>query len=165
MAERPKIKLALTTADKIFEFAGWLLIFVSWLLSITHYTDLPNTIPIHFNAAGQADGFGGKGTIFTLPLVATILFIGLTVLNQFPHVFNYATDINKENAKKQYINSTRMIRYLKFIVAFILGLISWQTIKIAKGESEGLGDYFMVITLGLIFIPMFYFMIRSYKIK
>jgi uncharacterized membrane protein len=80
MEERPKIKLELTTADKIFESVGWFLIIAFWGFTITNYSNLPNTIPTHYNGAGQADGFGAKATILTLPLVATILFIGLTVL-------------------------------------------------------------------------------------
>ena len=34
---------------------------------IIQYADLPSEIPTHFDAAGQADGFGGKGTLLVLP--------------------------------------------------------------------------------------------------
>jgi uncharacterized membrane protein len=86
MNESPKIKLELTLIDKTFEILGWTSILAIWILIITNYTNLPDTIPIHYNGAGQADGFGGKGNILTLPLIATIIFVGLTILNEFPHV-------------------------------------------------------------------------------
>ncbi len=98
MEERPKIKLGLTIADRTFEFIGWLSILAIWVLTVTNYADLPDTIPTHYDGAGQADGFGGKATILTLPLIATILFVGMTILNKFPHIYNYPINITEENA-------------------------------------------------------------------
>lgn len=163
MNERPKIKLGLTTIDKTFEILGWISIFAIWVLTITNYTNLPDTIPIHYNGAGQADGFGGKGNILILPLIATVLFAGLTILNKFPHVFNYPTNITAENALRQYTNATRLIRYLKFIIVVIFGLIALQTIRNVNGQTNGPAFWFLPLTLGLIFIPLTYFVIKSFK--
>ena len=165
MNDRPKIKLELTTTDKAFEILGWVSIFAVWVLTITNYTNLPDTIPTHNNGAGQADGFGGKGNILTLPSIATVLFVGLTILNKFPHVFNYPTNISADNALRQYSNATRMIRYLKFIIVIIFGLIALQTIRNASGQTSGLSVWFLPLTLGLIFIPMTYFVIKSFRTK
>jgi uncharacterized membrane protein len=160
MEKRPKMKLALKTVDKIFEIVGWGFTIMIWVLTITTYSNLPETIPTHYNGAGQADGFGGKATILTLPLIATILFIGLTVLNKFPHVFNYPTEITQDNAFRQYIYATRLIRYLKLIIVFIFGLIEFKTIQNANGEADGLGVWFLPLTMGVIFIPMIYFILN-----
>ena len=165
MEERPKIKLELTATDKTFEVVGWLSVFAIWVLTIVCYTNLPDTIPIHYNGAGKADGFGGKATILTLPFIATILFIGLTVLNKFPHLFNYPINITNENALRQYANITRMIRLLKLIIVIIFGLISFKTIQNTHGQSEGLGIWFLPLTIGLIFIPLTYFVIKSFSAK
>ena len=163
MSERPKLKLELTTFDKTLEILGWTSILAIWVLTITNYTNLPGTIPTHYNGVGQADGFGGKATILTLPLIATVLFIGLTILNKFPHIFNYPTNLTQDNALRQYTNATRMIRYLKLIIVVIFGLIAFKTIQNANGEADGLGVWFLPMTLGLIFIPLTYFVIKSYK--
>lgn len=160
MGERPKLKLELTKIDKAVEIMGWLLICADWTLVINTYKSLPNIIPTHYNGAGLADGFGDKSMIFTLPLVATVLFVGLTILNRFPHIFNYPTDITANNALRQYTNATRLIRYLKVIFVVIFGLISYQTIKHEDGQTGGLGVWFLPLTLGLIFIPITYFIIK-----
>jgi len=165
MKERPIIKLELTTTDKIFELLGWLLIVAVWWLTFKNYSNLPDTIPTHYNGAGQADGFGGKTSIFTMPFNATISFIGLTVLNKFPHIFNYPTNITSENAFRQYTNATRLIRSVKLIIVFIFGLVTFNTVQTAKGEADGLGVWFTPITMGLIFIPLIYYIVRSVKNK
>ena len=165
MEERPKIKLELTTADKAFEIIGWVLVISVWGFTVKNYADLPDTIPTHYNIAGEADGFNGKATILTLPLLATALFVGLTFLNKFPHIFNYPTNITQHNALRQYTNATRMIRYLKLVIVVIFGLIAFETIQNGNGEANGLGIWFLPLTLGLIFIPLIYFLIKSFKTK
>ena len=165
MNKRIKVKLELSVCDKAFEIAGWVSVFGIWSLVIANYNSLPDIIPIHYNAAGMADGFGRKAAILILPLISTILFVGLTILNKFPHVFNYPTVITEENALRQYTNATRLIRYLKFIIVAIFGFISFKTIQNANGEAEGLGSWFLPLTLGLIFIPLAFFIIKSLKAK
>ena len=163
MTDRPKIKLELTTIDKTLEILGWISILAIWILTITNYTNLPDIIPIHYNGAGQADGFGGKGNIVTLPLISTVLYIGMTILNKFPHIFNYPTDITQDNALRQYTNATRMIRYLKLIIVVIFGVIVLQTIRNVNGQTNELGVWFLPLILGLIFIPLIYFLKISFR--
>jgi uncharacterized membrane protein len=165
MKERPRLNLELTQADKSVEIIGWLLIFAIWGLTILNYQNLPDTIPIHYNVAGVADGFGDKWMIFTLPIVATVLFVGLTILNKFPHILNYPTEITADNALRQYTNVTRLIRYLKVIIVVIFGLITFLTIRHANGQTDGLGIWFLPLTMGLIFMPLIYFSIKSIKTK
>lgn len=161
MSERPKLKIVLTNTDTIIEIVGWFLIVAVWGFSLSNYQSLPNTIPIHYNGAGVADGFGDKWIILTLPFIATVIFIGLTVLNEYPHIFNYPTAITKDNALSQYRNATRLIRYLKVIVVVIFGLIAYQTISQANELSEGLGIWFLPLMLGLVFMPIIFYLVKS----
>ena len=163
MNERPKIKLEFTTFDKTLEILGWTSLLAIWALIIANYTNLPEVVPIHYNVSGQADRFGAKGNVLILPIIATAIFIGLTILNKFPHVFNYPTNITVDNALRQYTNATRMMRYLKFIIVAIFGLIVFQTFRNVYGQTNGLGVWFLPLTLALIFIPLTYFVIKSYK--
>lgn len=161
MKERPRIKIELTVVDKIIEVISSVLLIAIWILTITNYRNLPETIPIHFDNNGVADGFGNKSMLFHLPIVATVIFIGLTILNKFPHSFNYLQQITIENAFKQYRNATRMMRVMKLIMMSVFGLISYQVIKHAEGEIEGLGIWFLPLVLISIFVPTIYFMIKS----
>lgn len=161
MKERPKLELKLSKTDQMIEIIGWVLVISVWVMTLVNYQSLPEVIPTHYNGSGVADGFGDKWMILTLPLVSTILFIGLSVLNKFPHVFNYPTPITPENAFTQYKNATRLIRILKVIVVIIFGHIAFQTIRHANGQTEGLGTWFLPFVLGLIFIPLAYFAIKS----
>ena len=165
MDKRPKIKIELTNIDKAFEIIGWLVLFVTCFLTITNYNNLPDIIPIHYNAAGEADGFGRKANILILPIISTILFIGLTLLNRVPHIFNYPTNITRENAKRQYTFATRLIRYLKVIIVVMFGFIAIRTIQSANRQVEGLETWFLPLSLGSIFILIVYTIVKLIREK
>ncbi len=159
--ERPKIKLIPTTADNLVDLLGWIMLLSIWALTTTHYSTLPDTIPTHFNAAGEADGFGSKASIIGLPVIATLLFIGLTVLNRYPHIFNYPLAITEDNALRLYTLATRMLRYLKLVLVLVFGGIEFMTIQHATGKGAGLGVWFLPLTLVLVFLPLIYFVVKS----
>ncbi len=161
--ERPKINLIPSTSDKIVEVLGWIILLVLWGWTITHYSSLPGTIPTHFNATGQADGFGSKATILSLPVIASLLFIGLTVLNRYPHIFNYPCPVTQDNALRLYTLATRMLRYLKLVLLLVFGGIEFMTIQNATGKEAGLGAWFLPLTLVLVFLPLIYFVVKSFK--
>ncbi len=165
MVERPKIKLNLTNTDKVIEFIGWIILIGTWVLATLSFSDLPESIPTHFNGAGEADGFGEKTNIFVLPIIGTILFIGMTMLNKNPHIFNYPKTITNENALNQYSNATRMIRVLKLTIVFVFGLILFMTLQFTNGNADGLGTWFLPLTISLFIIPTLYFLFKSMKIK
>jgi uncharacterized membrane protein len=165
METRPKLKAKFTSTDKVIEIAGWLTLITIWLLALWSFFVLPKMIPVHYNAAGQVDSHGNKGTIFMLPIIATILFVGMTILNKYPHIFNYPTNITPDNAFRQYTYATRMIRYLKFAIMIVFTLIVFMTLQKAAAKSEGLGIWFLPLILGIIYLPMIYFIIKLFRTK
>ena len=123
METRPKIKLTLSPLDNKLELTSKIFLIVMWGLTLYTFLKLPTTIPTHFNASGQADGYGNKVTLIILPILATIIYLGLTQLNKFPHIFNYMTKITEDNAQKQYTIATRMYRFLKLSILVIFSSI------------------------------------------
>lgn len=163
--DRPKIKIKLTTADKLFELAGWILIVAIWILIIATYNSLPDSIPKHFNALGTADSFGKKDSIFILPIIASVIFIGLTILNKFPHLFNYPVKVTNENAVRLYTIATKLIRSLKLIIVVVFGSLVVQIVRNSYGHANGLGVWFLPVTLSLVFITLIYGIMQFFKAK
>lgn len=160
---RPKLKIHMTALDWLMELPGWLLIIVSWVLVIYHYSALPEKIPIHYNAAGEVDHLGSRATIVTLPLIATILFFGMTLLTRYPHVFNYPVNITPSNAGRHYKNSTRLLRYLKTVLPLIFLVILLQTIRIAGREATQLNVWFLPVLVLLILGPLIIYLVRTFR--
>lgn len=134
MKARPRLELTLTTLDKGIERLCVFLLAILFVQTIFVYLKLPQTIPTHFNALGQPDAHGNKISLFILLLIATVVFIGLTTLNKYPHVLNYLTDITKENAAEQYGFATRMLRLVKLAVLLIFNALISYTYLISAGH-------------------------------
>jgi hypothetical protein len=160
--KRPKVKIWLTVFDIIIEIAGFVALLAIWIFLAASYSKLPEVIPVHFNVLGQADEFSEKNSIFRLPVIVTVLFAGMTILSRFPHICNYPVRITENNVIWQYRNMTRMIRCLKFGLVLFFGALILQTIRYAAGDAEGLGSWFMLVSVAFIVIPVIYFMVKSF---
>ena len=160
---RPRLRPHLTVSDRLVELVGWGLLIGLWGYTLRSYGTLPERIPTHFNAAGQADAFGGKQSLLALPVVATVLYVGLSVLNRFPHLFNYLQPITPENALRQYSIATRMIRLLKLVLAGVFFALLYRTVQTAQGEAQGLGTWFLPLVLALVYLPLGYYLYKSFR--
>ena len=161
--ERPSVKIELTLWDKSLEILGWFILILFWILTVLNYSNAPVTIPTHFDFTGKPDGLGDKSSIFILPGICSVLFIGMTILNRFPHVFNYPTKITNQNAERQYTIATKLIRYLKLIVVFTFSTIGLMTSLTANNILSGLGIWFLPLFMGLVFLPLIYSIIKLFK--
>ena len=160
---RPRLRPHPTTSDLLVEFVGWGLLIGLWGYALGRYGALPERIPTHFNAAGEADAFGGKQSLWALPVVAAVLFVGLSVLNRFPHLFNYLQPITQENALRQYTIGTRLIRLLKLVLAGVFFALLHRTVQTAQGDTQGLGTGFLPLVLALVYLPLGYSVYRSLR--
>ncbi len=149
--QRPKIDLEQTPADRILEGVAAAGLLILLVLPAVYYQELPGTIPIHFNAAGAADGYGDKSMVWMLPLIGLGIYLMMTFINRRPHIFNYPVKITPENAEQQYKTATRLIRILKAAIMLLFAYICWGMIQGALSGQASLGPVFLWITLGAIF--------------
>ncbi len=163
MSPRPKIIIKLSGTDRMIEALCWLLLGAMWVYTFLNYSSLPEKIPVHFNGAGVADDYGTKATIFLFTGIGTLIFIGLTVLNKYPHSFNYLEKITEKNALTKYTQATKMVRSLKLSITVILFFSVYEICLIANEKSEGFGLWFLPIALCLVLLPVIIFVIKSLK--
>ena len=163
MQTRPKFKPQLTQNDWILEIAGWLTLLALWIVTLWYYTELPVLIPIHFDLAGNINDEGSKITIFILPLFGSIIFTGMTLLNRYPHLFNYPVKVTVENAERLYTTASRLIRYLKFATVFIFTIISFLTVQNSMGRLEGLSVWIIPLMVVMIFVPLIIAIIKMFR--
>ena len=163
--DRPKVKLRLDKIDLTIEGINILGLLLIFGLILSSYQALPETVPSHYDLNGRPDAFSSKSIIWFLPTMALVLYLGLTVLSRFPHIYNYPYDITIYNAKRQYKNSAMMIRVLKTLIVFLLLYITYSKIRIGLGELGGLDPLFIPMTLILILGTVGIFAYRGFKLR
>ncbi len=160
---RPKIKLSLSLTDKIIELISAGLLSALLIYTFVSWFSLPETIPIHFDAKGQPDGYGARISIFFSPILAVGLYIVLNLLNQRPHIFNYPVKITPDNAEYQYRLATRMMRLLNLALVLMFGAITWGTVHSAKSGNSDVILWVLPFALIITFVPIVYYFSKVFK--
>lgn len=145
---RPRIEVPLQAIDIVTELISITILILMWCYCVINYIDLPDTIATHFNGSGEPDGYGSKNTIWMLPIIATTMYIGLFILNKYPHMHNYMINITKENAFKNYQFSTRTVRVVNFLCVLLLAYVTYMIVESAFGKQFNLGTWFVPVVVG-----------------
>ena len=149
--KRPKIKIAKTKSEWLWDIIGFTFYFGSLIFLMAIYNLLQEEVPTHYNALGEVDRWGLKDELFILPAVGAFIIIFLQLLEKFPQLHNYPERLNETNAKEFYIHSRKLMNQLKNISVTILSLILIESILIAQGWGNGFSAWFLplVILIGL----------------
>lgn len=121
----------------VFPLGITLLTLIAWLIALPH---LPATMPIHWGANGEADGFATK-------INAMILTVGIMVLIYFIIAFVPRIDPRKENYK--YFSKTYNIVLNAVLLLFFF--VNMSTILQGLGYNVPMA-YIAPIMAGLVFI-------------
>lgn len=165
MSSRPKLQIAPTTTDKVITTITWLLLIILWGFTIYAYVVLPDTVPTHFNANGEVDNTGSKGSIWVLPLITTFTVILLQIITKYPHHFNYPFQITEENAEFQYRNAIKLIRVISLTMVITFLAITLMIYAVTQGWVSNAGFAFIAVLTMLPLIPVIYFIMRMKRGK
>ena len=142
-----------------------LLLFISLIFYIIFsFQSLPDQIPIHLNAKGEADNWGNKATILMWPLLAVPTMLLCYFLGRSPQVHNYPVKVTVENASQLYKQSRLMLALVNFEIMVMYFMFAWEFVYTAKG-NPGLGVWMLVLEIGPLLLTVFYFLFRMRKLK
>ncbi|MFJ6209060.1 DUF1648 domain-containing protein [Lysinibacillus sp. NPDC092081] len=162
---RPILKLPKTKYEKIWDFIGGGLFVLSIFYIFVMWGKLPEKIPGHFNGAGEVNRWGSKIEILILPFIGIFLWILLGLLEKAPHMHNYPARLNESNVEAFYLNSRKGLNETKNLCLILFAAISFQMVRIALGEAESIGWWFLPIVLIVTAIPIIKGIVATKKIK
>ena len=152
-----------TLPEWLLEIVAIAALLLQWGLVASVFPDLPDRVPRHFDASGQADAWGPRMMVWSLPIVNVAIFVLLGVVSRLPHLSNLPIRVTERNQARIY----RLIRFqtvwLKAFVTGIFAYISWRTIEKAQGADVGLGSAFLPIAVGgtAVVLAWFYYKVRQ----
>lgn len=125
-----------------------------------NWSNIPDKIPGHYNAMGEVNRWGNKGELLILPIIGWIMYIGITVLEHFPQVWNTGVTITEDNKTRIYRILKSMIGTIKLLV---VGVFMFLTVNSAM--SKALPAWFLPVFLVLIFGSILFFLIKLTKAR
>lgn len=157
------MKIQPDTKDKIIELICLLLLLTSALIIGLTLPSLPDIVPIHFNFAGEPDGYGSKYMIWAIFGVSVVVYIGLTLLSRFPGL--YKNRITVKNVEEQYRLTVKMVRALKVILLFFFTLIAYLMTQTAQLKMTEYSNFIVLFPFVLIFPTIIYYLIKLGKVR
>lgn len=149
--------------EMVLETVGAIGLLLHGVLVMASWSSLPERIPHHFNLAGVPDGWGGKWVLLLMPAIAAVFYGGLTVIALNPRVWNWPVTITPENAAPQYAVGRSMLTWLKVEVAWLLLVITWSIVSVARGAAKGLGAWFVPVFVGAVFLTIIVHLILAFR--
>jgi uncharacterized membrane protein YphA (DoxX/SURF4 family) len=124
---------------------------------------LPERIPTHFDLWGLPNGFGPKSGIWTLPVIATVLYVGLTFVSRFPRTFNYPVKLTDENQWRLEPLGVALVGWVKAEVLWVFAGLTLTTVLIALGRGSRLSAIFLPVSLAVVAFTVCIFWKRMLK--
>lgn len=163
--ERPKLQIPKTKGEWLLDILGTASFLAAFGYLIISWGSLPEEIPGHFNAAGEVDRWGSRYEILILPIISVLLWGGMSLLEKKPHIHNYPARLNENNAHAFYVISRKVANMLKNACLFLLSALIIQTVRVALGDAQSLGSWFLPLLLILTIVPIVWAMIAQSRIK
>ena len=114
---------------------------------------LGDRIPIHFDSAGNPNGWGQPHTLLILPLVTLGLYLVITIVAQFPGAFNYPVRVTVENGARLEELALGMITWLKTELVWLFAGMQWFSIAAAR-SGKGVLPWFFPIGIAVVFLTI-----------
>ena len=120
---------------------------------------LPNRIAVHFDAAGQANGWGSPKALLGMPILAAVLYVLMTVVARFPAAFNFPVRVTPANRPRLEALALEMIAWLKAEVLCLFAWVQEMTVAVARNGGAHLSPWFMPVTLGAVFATIGWYIV------
>jgi len=133
-----------------------------WLL--LHWGSLPESVPSHYNAAGEPNAWSSKASMWLLPLVGAGLYALISVIGGMNRVWNLPAGVDRNVSEVQSV-VLRLLAVLKAGVTGMFAYISWTGINVALGRAQGLGAAFLPVVLAVALLAPLYYCLKLRRLR
>ena len=146
--------------DIILNILCWIILASTMLFLIITWSKIPDTIPMHYDSAGNIDRLGSKLEILVLPIIILIVYTFITIIEKFPEAWNTGVKVTEENKERVYSTLLHLISTIKFIM---VGMVAYLTVHTAL--SLELSAWVTPIFILAIFGNFVYWIWKLFRVK
>lgn len=162
--KQPVLKMKRSFFGKAFDLIALISFGASVFYLISIWSSVPSEVPIHYNFAGEPDGWGDKWNLSILPVIGLTLWIGLYFIEKYPHTHNYI-GLTEENKERLYKNSQLLVNVLRNEIMIFFSYMTVETVNVAGGHEMVLGAWVMPLFLVILFGSIAYLFVRGLRLR
>ena len=123
---------------------------------LIRWPHLPEQIPLHYNIAGEIDGYGGRGMLLLMPVIGLVSDAVIALAGRFPKSWNTGTKITLFNRVRVYRLVRDLMAELRLAMALFFGGFAVYQSLLPEHFS---GNVIGLLTL-LMFVPIVRYFVR-----
>jgi uncharacterized membrane protein len=155
-----KLKLKKSKYDILVEIVCSILLIGVLIYLFLNWNSIPEKIPGHYNAMGEIDRMGSKKELLVLPIISWLMYLGMTVLERFPQIWNTGVTVTDENKERVYRVLKNMLSTMKLIVVAVFVYLT-----INSSQAISLSVWFLPVFITLMFGSIIFFIIKLVRVK
>ena len=164
VSKKERIDIPKTVLEMMANIAGYSIFAVTLVLTVFTWDSLPERVPVHFNASGDADRYGTAFELLMLPLIGIVVGITMEALERHPEIHNYPIRLSDSNRREFYLNSRKILNLTKNMVFIIFSIVILEMLSVAINGTSLIGGWMLPAILVLGLWPMVYGLLERRKI-
>lgn len=122
---------------------------------IVMWRSIPDTIPAHYNAAGEVNRWGDKSELIFLPIIGGMLYFLITLVQQYPQAWNTGVAVTEQNRERVYRILGNLIGTTKLMM-----LLVFSSLTVLSSLGLALPIWYMAVFLVLLFGAISFFLVQ-----
>lgn len=144
--------------SRAVEALSLLLVIGTVVYLIVMWKSIPDTIPAHYNAAGEVNRWGGKSELIFLPIIGGILYFFITLIQQYPQAWNTGITVTEQNRERVYQILGNLISTTKLMV-----LLVFSSLTVLSSLGLSLPVWYLGVFLAVLFGSIAFFLVQLSK--
>ncbi|MBR5708143.1 MAG: DUF1648 domain-containing protein [Oscillospiraceae bacterium] len=125
------------------------------------FRDLPDKVPTHYDFSGEVTGWGGKGTLWMLPIIGIAVDIGMWGAQFLPRsAMNTGVRMTARNSEYVYGCAKDLMVDIRFGLS---ALFASMSVPLIRGREPGTVSW--IIVAAAIIVPVVRYAVRVSKAK
>lgn len=155
------MKIKNTKTDILLNLAAVACLAAVTVFLLVRWSQIPMTIPGHYTADGRVDSWTSRATLWQLPVLGWVLYVLITILEQFPGVWNTGVTVTEENRPAVYRTLKTLVGWVKLAVCALLSLVTLASL------GNGYKIFLILAAVGLLatFGLILYYVYRLFQLK
>ncbi len=161
--EKPELDIEKLAVAKVFDVLVVALFAAALVYLIVQWNQLPDEIPAHFGGDGEVDRYGSRAELLLLPVIGLIMWVGMSVLEKYPHTYNYI-NLRPDNKEIQYRYGVLFMNIIKNLSTLLFVFLIWQMTDIAMARIDSLNMSIFITLLVLLFGSIGFYIYKVMKL-
>ncbi|MCH6201960.1 hypothetical protein MMU07_20450 [Aquiflexum sp. LQ15W] len=153
----------LSVLDIIAEILSILVLVTLWIETYYFQHQSLQIVPEGYDFFSNPNEYWASKMTYSVPFVATILYVGLTLYNQRVQHGDYAVELSDKKAPALKQINRRLWRWLKLNILLMFVVVEYFSFHTGSNAGSGISGWFIFVFPLLLFTPVIIFFIEFSK--